>query len=44
MKNMKIYERDDKMLSLIRDNYNVLQSLGAFGLSLGFGDKTVRQV
>lgn len=32
------------MLSLIRDNYNVLQSLGAFGISLGFGDKTVRQV
>ena len=44
MKNLKLYEPDDKMLSLIRDNYNVLQSLGAFGLSLGFGDKTVRQV
>lgn len=44
MKNMKIYEPEDKMLSLIRDNYNVLQSLGAFGISLGFGDKTVRQV
>lgn len=44
MKKMKIYERDDKMLSLIRDNYNVLQSLGAFGISLGFGDKTVCQV
>ena len=41
---MKVYEADDKMLSLIRDNYNVLQSLGAFGISLGFGDKTVRQV
>ncbi len=44
MKKMKVYEADDKMLSLIRDNYNVLQSLGAFGISLGFGDKTVRQV
>lgn len=44
MKNLKLYEQDDKMLSLIRDNYNVLQSLGAFGISLGFGDKTVRQV
>ncbi|MBQ9237294.1 MAG: helix-turn-helix transcriptional regulator [Prevotella sp.] len=44
MKKMKVYEPDDKMLSLIRDNYNVLQSLGAFGISLGFGDKTVRQV
>lgn len=44
MKSMKVYEPEDKMLSLIRDNYNVLQSLGAFGISLGFGDKTVRQV
>jgi len=41
---MKLYEPEDKMLSLLRDNYNVLQSLGAFGISLGFGDKTVRQV
>jgi regulator of cell morphogenesis and NO signaling len=39
-----MYESGDKMLSLIRDNYNVLQSLGAFGISLGFGDKTVREV
>lgn len=41
---MKVYEAEDKMLSLIRDNYNVLQSLGAFGISLGFGDKTVQEV
>ncbi len=39
-----MYEADDQMISLIRDNYNILQSLGGFGLSLGFGDKTVRQV
>lgn len=44
MKNQKMYEADDQMISLIRDNYNILQSLGSFGLSLGFGDKTVRQV
>ena len=44
MKKMKLYEPDDQMLSLIRDNYNVLQSLGAFGIRLGFGDKTVREV
>lgn len=44
MKKMKLYEADDMMISLIRDNYNVLQSLGAFGISLGFGDKTVREV
>lgn len=44
MKKMKIYEAEDKMIDLIRDNYNVLQGLGAFGISLGFGDKTVREV
>ena len=43
MKNQKIYEADDKMISLIRDNYDLLQSLGSFGISLGFGDKTVRE-
>lgn len=44
MKRQKIYEADDKMISLIRDNYNILQSLGSFGISLGFGDKTVNEV
>lgn len=44
MKNQKMYEASDKMISLIRDNYNLLQSLGSFGISLGFGDKTVKQV
>ena len=44
MKNQKMYEPDDKMISLIRDNYNLLQSLGSFGISLGFGDKSVSQV
>lgn len=39
-----MYEASDKMISLIRDNYNLLQSLGCFGISLGFGDKTVKQV
>ncbi|MBQ8655936.1 MAG: helix-turn-helix transcriptional regulator [Prevotella sp.] len=43
MKNMKIYEAGDKMISLIKDNYNLLQSLGSFGINLGFGDKTVSQ-
>ena len=43
MKNQKTYEASDKMISLIRDNYNVLQSLGSFGIKLGFGDKTVRE-
>ena len=44
MKRIKLYEADDRMVSLIRDNYNVLQAMGAFGINLGFGDKTVRQV
>lgn len=39
-----MYEASDKMISLIRDNYNLLQSLGSFGIGLGFGDKTVKQV
>lgn len=44
MKNHKMYEADDRMISLIRDNYSLLQSLGSFGINLGFGDKTVREV
>ncbi len=43
MKNQKLYEASDKMISLIKDNYNMLQSLGSFGIKLGFGDKTVRE-
>ena len=43
MRNQKMYEADDKMISLIRDNYDLLQMLGSFGISLGFGDKTVQE-
>lgn len=43
MKATKLYEADDKMISLIRDNYNILQSLSAFGIPLGFGDKSVEE-
>lgn len=39
-----MYEPDDKMISIIRDNYNVLQSLGSFGINFGFGDKTVNEI
>ena len=38
-----MYEADDKMISIIRDNYDLLQALGSFGINLGFGDKTVRE-
>ena len=34
MKNQKMYEPDDKMIYLIRDDYDLLQSLGCFGISL----------
>lgn len=44
MKNHKIYEASDKMITLISDNYSILQSLGRFGINLGFGDKTVEEV
>ncbi|MBP5712899.1 MAG: helix-turn-helix transcriptional regulator [Prevotella sp.] len=44
MKNQKMYEPEDMMIDMIRDNYNILQSLGCFGISLGFGDKTVNEV
>ena len=44
MKRIKLYEADDKMIDLISDNYSMLQGLGAFGIRLGFGDKTVKEV
>lgn len=44
MKRLKLYEADDKMIDLISDNYNMLQGLSAFGIRLGFGDKTVSEV
>ena len=44
MKRMKLYEADDKMIDLIGDNHSMLQGLSAFGLRLGFGDKTVRDI
>ena len=44
MRKMKLYESDDKMIDLISDNYSMLQGLSAFGIRLGFGDKTVCEV
>ena len=38
-----MYEPQDKMIMLIKDNYSVLQALGSFGISLGFGDMTVAE-
>lgn len=44
MKKFKLYEQDDQMMSIIRDDYSVLQMLSAFGIKMGFGDKSVREV
>ena len=44
MRDYKMYEAEDKMITLISDNYHILESLGRFGINLGFGDKTVREV
>ena len=41
---MKLYEAEDKMIDLISDNHSMLQGLGAFGIRLGFGDKTVSEI
>ena len=38
-----MYEPNDKMVTLIKDNCSVLQALSSFGISLGFGDKTVSE-
>jgi len=44
MKTQKMYEESDQMISLIQDNHSLLQTLGSFGINLGFGDKTVKEV
>lgn len=44
MKVHKMYEPTDKLISIIGDNYSILQSLGSFGINMGFGDKTVQEV
>ena len=38
------YQGTDKMSALISDNYSLLMVMSRFGLSLGFGDKTVAEV
>lgn len=38
------YRASDKMSDLICDNYSLLMVMSRFGLSLGFGDKSVKDV
>lgn len=40
----RTYKPTDKMSDLICENYVMLQVLSRFGLSLGFGDKTIQEV
>ena len=44
MDKLQKYKSTDKMIDLIGDNYSLLQVMSRFGLSLGFGDKTVKEV
>lgn len=41
---MRRYTSSDKMRELVNDNYSLILVMGRFGLSLGFGDKTVKEV
>ena len=41
---MKKYLPSDKMRSLIKDNSSLLMVMSRFGISLGFGDKTVKEI
>lgn len=44
MNNSKGYKPTDKMRRLVKDNTALILVMGRFGMSLGFGDKTVREV
>ncbi len=44
MKNQHRYSSNDKMSSLICDNYSLLTVVRRFGLALGFGDATIGEV
>ena len=38
------YKPTDKMRDLVKDNSVLILVMGRFGISLGFGDKSVRDV
>lgn len=44
MSTYRTYTADDKMIELICENYHLLLVMSRFGLSMGFGDKTVKEV
>ena len=43
-KRLRRYAETDKMSALISDNYSLLMVMSRFGISLGFGDRTVSEV
>lgn len=44
MKKMEIYHATDTMRSLIKDNSQLLMVINRFGISLGFGEKSVDEI
>ncbi len=44
MNTIQKYQPEDKLFDIISDNYSLLQVMSRFGISLGFGDKTVKEV
>ena len=44
MDKLQKYKPADKMIDLIGDNYSLLQVMSRFGLALGFGEQTVKEV
>ncbi len=44
MSGQKTYHPSDKMITLIADNYQLIQVMSRFGIPMGFGDKTVTEV
>ena len=44
MSGFKGYRPTDKMRDLVKDNNTLILVMGRFGISLGFGDKSVRDV
>ena len=44
MDNSMSYKLTDKMRDLVKDNSALILVMGRFGISLGFGDKSVREV
>ncbi len=44
MKEYKCYLPGDRMRDLVRNNSELILVMGRFDISLGFGDKSVREV